>query len=141
MKGLDDDPIISGGRILLDWFGNKRTLVCFQIIRKMVNKIWFQFDLIRFLQDFSATRKHFGDAQSWNVAACFAGLNLPGKYHKEKTPATISRSEFSLQINTRTFVFEKKYVLISIFIINYWSRNVIEIFLLCDKKKVETNVK
>ena len=36
-----------------DWFGTKRTSVWFQINRKMVNTIWFQFDLIRFRKDFS----------------------------------------------------------------------------------------
>ena len=31
-----------------DWFGSKRTSVWIQIIRKMVNRIWFRVDLIRF---------------------------------------------------------------------------------------------
>ena len=31
-----------------DWFETKRTSVWFQINRKMVNIIWFRFDLIRF---------------------------------------------------------------------------------------------
>ena len=31
-----------------DWFEAKRTSVWFQINRKMLNKIWFLFDLIRF---------------------------------------------------------------------------------------------
>ena len=36
-----------------DWFGTKLTSVWFQINRKMVNIIWFKFDLIRFRKDFS----------------------------------------------------------------------------------------
>ena len=32
-----------------DWFRTKRTFFWFQINRKMVNTVWFQFDLIRFL--------------------------------------------------------------------------------------------
>ena len=32
-----------------DWFGTKRTSVWFQISRKVVNTIWFPFDLTRFL--------------------------------------------------------------------------------------------
>ena len=36
-----------------DWFVTKRTSVLFQINRKMVNTIWFRFDLIRFGKDFS----------------------------------------------------------------------------------------
>ena len=36
--------------IRLYWFRTKRTSVCFQINRKMVIIIWFQFDLIRFLK-------------------------------------------------------------------------------------------
>ena len=31
-----------------DWFGTKRTYVWFQINLKVVNTIWFKFDLIRF---------------------------------------------------------------------------------------------
>ena len=36
-----------------DWFKTKQASVWFEINRKMVNKIWFQFDLIRFRKDFS----------------------------------------------------------------------------------------
>ena len=36
-----------------DWFGTKRASVWFQINRKMVYTIWFQFYLIRFRKDFS----------------------------------------------------------------------------------------
>ena len=36
-----------------DRFGSNRTSAWFQIIRKMVNTIWFRFDLIRFRKDFS----------------------------------------------------------------------------------------
>ena len=36
-----------------DWFGTKRTSVWFQINRKMINTIWFRFDLIRFRKDLS----------------------------------------------------------------------------------------
>ena len=36
-----------------DWFGTKRTFFWFQLNWKMVNKIWFRFDLIRFRKDFS----------------------------------------------------------------------------------------
>ena len=38
-----------------DWFGtaNGRVPLLFQINRKMVDTIWFQFDLIRFRKDFS----------------------------------------------------------------------------------------
>jgi len=36
-----------------DWFGTKRISVWFQINRKIVNTIWFQFDLTRFGKDFS----------------------------------------------------------------------------------------
>ena len=36
-----------------DWFGSKRRSVWFQINRKMVNTIRFQFHLIRFRKDFS----------------------------------------------------------------------------------------
>ena len=36
---------------LCDYFGTKRTSVCFQINRKMVNTIWFRFDLIRMRKD------------------------------------------------------------------------------------------
>ena len=35
-----------------DWFGTTQTLVWFQIYRKMVNRIWFRVDLIRFGNDF-----------------------------------------------------------------------------------------
>ena len=38
---------------LTDWFGTKRTHVWFQNIRKMVNTIWFRFDLIGFRKYFS----------------------------------------------------------------------------------------
>ena len=34
-----------------DWFGTKWTSVWFQINRKMVNTIWFWFDLLRFRKD------------------------------------------------------------------------------------------
>ena len=36
-----------------DWFGSKRTSVWIQIVRKMVNTIWFQFHSIRFRKNFS----------------------------------------------------------------------------------------
>ena len=36
-----------------DWFGTNRTSVWFKINRKMVNTIWFRFDLLRFRKDFS----------------------------------------------------------------------------------------
>ena len=36
-----------------NWFGTKRTSVWFQINQKMVNTIWFRFDLIIFRKDFS----------------------------------------------------------------------------------------
>ena len=36
-----------------EWFGTKRTAVWFQLNRKMVNTIWFQFDLIRFRKNVS----------------------------------------------------------------------------------------
>ena len=36
----------------INWFGTKRTSVWFQINRKMVNTIWFGFDLIRFWKYF-----------------------------------------------------------------------------------------
>ena len=36
-----------------DWFGTKRTSVWFQINRKMVNTVWFWFDLIKCRKDFS----------------------------------------------------------------------------------------
>ena len=39
-----------------DWFGSKRTSVWFQINRRMVNTIWFQFDLIRFRKYFSVCK-------------------------------------------------------------------------------------
>ena len=39
------------------WFGTKRTSVWFQSNRKMVNAIWFRFDLIRFRKDFSVCRE------------------------------------------------------------------------------------
>ena len=32
-----------------DWFGTILTSICFQINRRIVNAIWFPFDLIRFL--------------------------------------------------------------------------------------------
>ena len=35
------------------WFGTKRPSVWCLIIRKMVNTIWFQFDIIRFRKDIS----------------------------------------------------------------------------------------
>ena len=37
-----------------DGFGSKRTFVSIQINRKMVNTIWFRFDLIRFRKKFAA---------------------------------------------------------------------------------------
>ena len=37
-----------------DWFGTKPKPVSFQINRKIVNKIWFRVDLIRFRKYFSA---------------------------------------------------------------------------------------
>ena len=39
-----------------DWFGTKRTSVCFQINLKMVNTIWFRFYLIGFRKPFSQCR-------------------------------------------------------------------------------------
>ena len=36
-----------------DWFRSKQTSAWFQISRKMVNTIWFRFDLIRFKKYFS----------------------------------------------------------------------------------------
>ena len=36
-----------------DWFGTKRLSVSFQINLKMVNTLWFQFNLIIFRKDFS----------------------------------------------------------------------------------------
>ena len=39
-----------------DWFGTKRTFVWIQINRKIVNRIWFRVDLIRYLKDISACR-------------------------------------------------------------------------------------
>ena len=41
-----------------DWFGSERTSVWIQINQKMVNTIWFRFDLIRFRKDFSVTLPH-----------------------------------------------------------------------------------
>ena len=41
-----------------DWFGTKRTSVWFQINWKMVNTIWFLFDLIRFRKYFSVCREN-----------------------------------------------------------------------------------
>ena len=40
-------------KTITDWFGTKQKSVWFQINRKMVNKIWFRVDLIRFRKDFS----------------------------------------------------------------------------------------
>ena len=42
-----------------DWFGTIRMSVWFQINRKMVNTIWFRFDLIRFRKYFSVCRLTF----------------------------------------------------------------------------------
>ena len=39
-----------------DWYGTKQTSIWFQINRKMVNNIWFWFDLIRFRKRFSVWR-------------------------------------------------------------------------------------
>ena len=41
-----------------DWFGTNRTSVWFQINRKMVNTLWFRFDLISFRKDFSVCISH-----------------------------------------------------------------------------------
>ena len=48
-----------------DWLGAKRTSVWFQINRKMVNTIWFRFELIRFRKDFSMC----GQVE-WKAALC-----------------------------------------------------------------------
>ena len=52
-KILLDQPEIRLYLPISDWFGTKRTSVWFQIIRKMVNTIWFWVDLIRFGKYFS----------------------------------------------------------------------------------------
>ena len=53
-----------------DWFGTKRTSVWFKINQKMLNTIWFQFDLIRFRKDFSV---HASWQEKWQVCK----TNLP----------------------------------------------------------------
>ena len=46
-----------------DWFGTEWVTVWFRINRKMVNTIWFRFDLIRFLWDLPEhVRLYFTDA-------------------------------------------------------------------------------
>ena len=51
-----------------DWFGTKRTSVWIKINRKMVNTIWFRFDLIRLQKDISVCtlpiREAYGDNRS-----------------------------------------------------------------------------
>ena len=47
------------------WFGNKRTSVWFQVIRKMINTIWFRVDLIRFRKDF-----HVWNTSPWTSQQC-----------------------------------------------------------------------
>ena len=42
-----------------DWFGINRTSDWFQINQKMVNTIWFRFDLIRIRKDFSVCTDKF----------------------------------------------------------------------------------
>ena len=49
---LLNQPEIRLYLLVSDWFGSKRTSVSIQISQKMVNTIWFQFDLIRFWKDF-----------------------------------------------------------------------------------------
>ena len=63
-----------------DWFGSKRMSVWFQINRKMVNTIWFLFDLIRFRKDFSVCsrrREKCSSAVRQNFTWCRNGAPLP----------------------------------------------------------------
>jgi len=52
-----------------DWFETKRTFVWFQIHRKIINTIWFLFDLIRFGKYFPVSMrcKQFGTLCCWPV--------------------------------------------------------------------------
>ena len=56
---------------LSNWFSTKRTSVWFQINRKMVNIIWFRFDLTRFRKDFSAYNSTVQDFVAY-VEFCIA---------------------------------------------------------------------
>ena len=47
-----------------DWFGTKQTSVWFQNNRKIVNTIWFRFNLIRFRKDFSVRKTQRKDLWS-----------------------------------------------------------------------------
>ena len=57
-----------------DWFVTKRTSIWIQIIRKMVNTIWFQVDLIRFQKYFSVcTRSMYNNLETSRLfySTCF----------------------------------------------------------------------
>ena len=53
-----------------DWFGTKRTSFWFQINRKMVNTVWFRFDLVEF-EKISLCVVPFTDATNTIVATVF----------------------------------------------------------------------
>ena len=60
-----------------DLFGTRRMSVWFQINRKMVNKIWFQVDLIRFRKDFSVYIRNVNTNEqflSYIYMDCYSGI-------------------------------------------------------------------
>ena len=57
-----------------DWFGTKRTSVWFQIIRKIVYTIWFQFDSSRFRKDFSVCTVSIFRGKSTENKFAFASI-------------------------------------------------------------------
>ena len=54
-----------------DLLGTKRTSVCFQINRKMVYTIWFRFDLIWFLNNFSVCTNFVQLSANSSALLCF----------------------------------------------------------------------
>ena len=67
-----------------DWFGTKRTSVRYYTNQKMVNTIWFQFDVIRFGKYLPACRVNWANIRAsmliicmflaWERSACVAFL-------------------------------------------------------------------
>ena len=75
-----------------NWFGTKRTAVWFKINRKIVNTIWFWFDLVRFRKGFSvctAVRRstdqracafrHHAECPIWKLFLQHIGSNISSR--------------------------------------------------------------
>ena len=97
-----------------DWFGNKRTCqFVFQINLKMVNTIWFRFDLIRFRKKYLCVVLHFVTLLfhlEWKLAIIptnnyfFVSLNDLNFDGRTRDPFKITNSFITLAMDIWCFV-------------------------------------